>query len=56
MAYVGHESEQIIIRDFNLDHPSCGSANVQADREANELILLTKKFEMKQVLPRSTIT
>lgn len=56
MASVGHESEQIVIRDFNLHHPSWEGADVQADQEADELILLTKEFEMEQVFPRSTIT
>ncbi len=56
MASVGHESEQIVIGDFNLHHPSWGGADVQADQEADELILLTKEFEMEQVLPRGTMT
>lgn len=56
MASVGQESEQIVIGDFNLHHPSWGGADVQADQEADELILLTEEFEMKQVLPRGTIT
>lgn len=56
MASVGVESKQIVLGDFNLHHPSWGGADLQADQEADELILLTEEFIMKQVLPRVIIT
>lgn len=56
MTSEGHESEQIIIRDFNFFHPSWRGVDVQEDQGANKLILLIKEFEIEQVLARSTIT
>ena len=56
MDSAGLGSEQIVLGDFNLHHPSWGGTEVQADQEADEPILLTEEFEMKQVLLQGTIT
>lgn len=56
MDNAGLGSEQIVLGDFNLHHPSWGGADVQADQEADDLILLMEEFEMKQVFPQGIIT
>ena len=48
--------EHILLGDFNLHHPLWGGTEVEAEEDAEKLIMLTEKARLKQVLPPGTIT
>ena len=52
----GGNVENILLGDFNLHHPLWGGRGVEADEDAETLIMLTEKTHLKQVLSPGTIT
>lgn len=47
--------EHILLGDFNLHHPLWGGAGVEAEEDAEKLIIITEEAHLKQVLPSGTI-
>ncbi len=48
--------EHIFLGDFNLHHPLWGGTGVEAEEDAEKLIMLTEEAHLKQVLPPGTVT
>ena len=49
-----HDTEQIMLGDFNLHHPSWGGIRAKIDDKAEDLILMAEEFAMEQALPVGT--
>ncbi len=50
------DSEQIMLRDFNLYHPHWGRLDAHLDERAEHLILIAEEFAIEQALPVGTVT
>ena len=48
--------EILLLRDFNLHHPSWGGQNALADPEAAALLELVDRFGLKCITPQGIVT
>ncbi len=50
------DSEQIMLRDFNLHHPHWGGLDAYLDKRTEHLILMAEEFAIEQALLVGTVT
>lgn len=49
------DQEHIVMGDFNLHHPSWGGPHAQVDNGSEDLIILSRAFDLNLLLPPGTI-